>query len=358
MTAYKNFKELADREMGGQDYRIRFESRDPGILIMAPHGGKIEPMTGEIAEAIAGMDYSFYSFDGLKTEGNNLLHIESHLFDEPRALEIVEKADIVVTVHGQIDQKDGFVMVGGLDESLGSEIKRQLEAAGFKTRPPTGGLTGTDPMNICNRGKSKRGVQLEISRKVRDLLRNDKGQLKVFSDAVRKAIQQDLKGNKRVDIMIERATITDAEEILALQILAYRSEAEIYNDFNIPPLLQTLESIQKDFEKQFFLKAVFNGRIVGSVRAYTKGETCYIGRLIVHPGSENQRIGTKLMNEIEKIFNTCHRFELFTGDRSKRNLYLYQKLGYKIFKKASITDQTTIVYLEKKVDPSPLPSPR
>jgi phage replication-related protein YjqB (UPF0714/DUF867 family) len=57
---------------------------------------------------------------------------------------------------------------------------------------------GTDPQNICNRGKSGQGVQLEISRKVRDLLRNDKKQLKVFSDAVRSAIQQNLKGDKRI----------------------------------------------------------------------------------------------------------------------------------------------------------------
>ena len=149
---------------------------------------------------------------------------------------------------------------------------------------------------------------------------------------------------------IEKATILDAEEILVLQKLAYRSEAEIYNDFNIPPLLQTLESIQKDFEKQFFLKAIFSGRIIGSVRAYTKEETCYIGRLIVPPDFQNQGIGTKMMNEIEKIFSPHQRFELFTGDRSERNLYLYQKLGYKIFKKANITDQTTIVYLEKKIE--------
>ena len=149
---------------------------------------------------------------------------------------------------------------------------------------------------------------------------------------------------------IERAIISDAEEILSLQKLAYRSEAEIYNDFNIPPLVQTLESIEKDFENQYFLKAVMDGKIIGSVRAYTKEGTCYIGRLIVHPDFQNRGIGTDLMNEIERIFNTRRRFELFTGDKSERNLYFYQKLGYKIFKKAKITDQTMIVYLEKKIE--------
>lgn len=153
-----------------------------------------------------------------------------------------------------------------------------------------------------------------------------------------------------MNIKIGRAAISDAEEILALQKLAYRSEAEIYNDFNIPPLVQTLEGIEKDFKDQFFLKAIMNGRIIGSVRAYTREGTCYIGRLIVHPDFQNRGIGTRMMNEIERIFNTFRRFELFTGDRSERNLYLYQELGYKIFKTAKITDQTNIVFLEKKTE--------
>jgi len=186
--SYQSFKDLTDREVEGQDYRIRIELRDPRVLIIAPHGGKIEPTTAEVAEAIAGMDYSFYSFEGLKGD-SSVLHIESHLFDEPRALKAVEKADVVVTTHGQIDQKDEFVMVGGLHESLRSKIREQLEAAGFKTRLPTEGLMGTDLMNICNRGKSRQGVQLEISRKVRDLLRKDKDHLRVFANAIRRAIQ-------------------------------------------------------------------------------------------------------------------------------------------------------------------------
>jgi len=148
--------------------------------------------------------------------------------------------------------------------------------------------------------------------------------------------------------MIERATVADAEEILSLQKLAYKSEAEIYDDFAIPPLLQTLEEIKKDFENQIVLKATVDGRIRGSVRAFDRGETCYIGRLIVHPDFQNQRIGTKLMNKIEEIFEETNRFELFTGHRSEKNLYLYQKLGYKVFKTVKANDRLNIVYLEKK----------
>jgi phage replication-related protein YjqB (UPF0714/DUF867 family) len=56
MGPYTNFKELAAYEREGHDFRIRIELRNPRILIMAPHGGKIEPSTAEIAEASAGFD--------------------------------------------------------------------------------------------------------------------------------------------------------------------------------------------------------------------------------------------------------------------------------------------------------------
>jgi len=192
-SSYRSFDELKRQETEGQDYQVRVQRRNGRVLIMAPHGGKIEPMTSEIAEAIAKDDHSFYSFEGLKTEGNSTLHIESHLFDEPRALQAIEKADIVLTVHGQLDHKEEFIMVGGLNVDLRSEIKRQLEAAGFRTRAPTEGLQGIDPENICNRGRWKGGVQLEISRKVRDSLRTAPDRLQGFADAVRKAIRLRLK---------------------------------------------------------------------------------------------------------------------------------------------------------------------
>jgi phage replication-related protein YjqB (UPF0714/DUF867 family) len=188
-SPYRNFDELKSREVEGQDYQIRFDLKDERVLIMAPHGGKIERTTSKIAEAIAGENYSLYGFEGMKTDRNDVLHIESHLFDEPRALQAVKRADVVITVHGQINHKEGFVMVGGLNVSLRSEIRRQLEAAGFQTRTPPEGLQGIDPENLCNRGRLKGGVQLEISRKERDALRDDNSRLKEFSEAIRRAIK-------------------------------------------------------------------------------------------------------------------------------------------------------------------------
>src|SRR4030043_850585 len=150
-------------------------------------------------------------------------------------------------------------------------------------------------------------------------------------------------------MIIESAGFSDAEEILSIQKLAYRSEAEIYDDFTIPPLTQTLEEIKKDFENQLFLKAFIDGKIIGSVRAFVKEGTCYVGRLIVHPDFQNQGIGMQLMNRVEKTFKEAQRFEIFTGHKSERNLYLYEKLGYKRFKTVKANEKLTIVYLEKRL---------
>jgi N-acetylglutamate synthase-like GNAT family acetyltransferase len=148
-------------------------------------------------------------------------------------------------------------------------------------------------------------------------------------------------------ILIEKAAISDAEEILALQKLAYRSEAELYGDCTIPPMIQTLEEMRSDIKTQTVLKAVSEGRIVGTVRAFVKGNTCCIGRLAVHPDSQNRGIGTGLMNRIESVFNQTGRFELFTGHLSEKNLHLYGKLGYGRFRTEWAHDRLNIVFMEK-----------
>lgn len=149
---------------------------------------------------------------------------------------------------------------------------------------------------------------------------------------------------------IERASVTDAEEILSLQKLAYRSEAEIYNDFSIEPLVQTLEQLQQQFEIHIILKAVVNGAIIGSVRANERDGICYIGKLVVNPNNQNKGIGRILIEAIEDHFPQS-RYELFTGSKSEKNIALYEKLGYSVISECSLTLDFSLVYLEKQRTP-------
>jgi len=150
-----------------------------------------------------------------------------------------------------------------------------------------------------------------------------------------------------MDIIILEAKSNDLKEILTLQKIAYKSEAEIHDDYTIPPLHQTMDEIRDEFHNQLFLKVIKDNKIIGSVRAYEKNGTCFIGKLIVEPEYQNVGIGTRLMAEVENRFEHVRRFELFTGYKSKKNLYLYTKIGYKEFRKEKISEKLTLIFLEK-----------
>ena len=146
---------------------------------------------------------------------------------------------------------------------------------------------------------------------------------------------------------ITQASPEDAAGILELQKLAYQSEARLYNGLNIPPLTQTLDELRSDFTSKVFLKAQFEGKIVGSVRGYEAENTCYVERLIAHPDYQRQGIGTALMEQIESCFEQAQRFELFTGHKSEGNIRLYERIGYKVFKSEKINQTLSFVFMEK-----------
>jgi ech hydrogenase subunit C len=173
-----------------------------------------------------------------------------------------------------------------------------------------------------------------------------------------------------------RAEVSDAPEILALQKVSYQSEAEIYGDDSLPALQQTLEDLKDDFERRpqrevsllgargagdgsaagadqiVFLKAVVNGKIIGSIRGYAVDDTAYLSRLIVHPYFRKRGIGRRLLDEIESAFPDVTRFEAKTGHQSKRNLYQLAQRGYKEFKTEPFTPAITWVCLQKERNPA------
>jgi len=185
---YRSFRELAEEEREGRDWVRDHESRGSRILVMAPHGGWIEPLTTELARAVAGGEFSFYSFRGIKEEGNARLHITSHRFDEPVALEAAAAADQVLAIHGERTEGRAFVMVGGGCERMRTVLSQALAEAGIPLQAPREGLDGRHRRNICNQGRLGTGGQLELSEGLRARFKGDPALQARFVQAVRRVL--------------------------------------------------------------------------------------------------------------------------------------------------------------------------
>lgn len=151
-------------------------------------------------------------------------------------------------------------------------------------------------------------------------------------------------------LIVTEATLDDAAEIFALQKLAYQSEAEIEGNFGIPPLTETLDQIEAAFGRGVVFKSVLAEQIIGSARTIVQNGTCHVCRVIVHPELQNRGIGSQLMLAVETRFPDVRRFELFTSQKSGRNLHFYAKLGYQPYKTMLHDGSRTMVYLEKLRD--------
>ena len=167
---YNSFNELKIHEALNKDYKISIRDIKSPLTVIAPHGGNIEPRTSYVANSIAGNEFNCYCFEGIKVSNNGSLHITSHNFDEPQALKLIARSETVVSVHACTD-KETLVYLGGLDETLIRAIAKGLKAAGIMVAKQNSKYRGVNPKNICNRGATGKGVQLEISRGLRDDLK-------------------------------------------------------------------------------------------------------------------------------------------------------------------------------------------
>lgn len=151
------------------------------------------------------------------------------------------------------------------------------------------------------------------------------------------------------DVTISRASLSDAEGILALQKLAYQSEARLYDDWSLPPLIQDIASLREEFGTSLVLKATVANRLVGAVRAKVDdvSGTAAIGRLIVHPELQGRGIGSELLKAVEAACSGVAKFELFTGSRSEATIRLYQRHGYTITRIEPVSPTLSLTYLEK-----------
>ena len=166
MLVFNSFSELLREKHEDEHFRRDLLDRDSSIVLVAPHGGGIEPGTSEIARAIAGEDLSLYVFEGIQPRQNEDLHVDSTRFDDPSCLEIIARCVLAVTIHGCEDE--GYqVFVGGRNRPFIDRTIKVLDSGGYETTLDETDHSGTSPENICNRCSSHQGIQLELTESLR-----------------------------------------------------------------------------------------------------------------------------------------------------------------------------------------------
>ncbi|MGK3200944.1 GNAT family N-acetyltransferase [Amycolatopsis sp. MEPSY49] len=122
---------------------------------------------------------------------------------------------------------------------------------------------------------------------------------------------------------------SDAGEVLTLQRAAYVTEARAHDDWDLPPLLETLEETRAALAGlSWGIREA--GRLVASVRLTVTGSVAVIGRLVVAPDRQGFGLGGSLLLAVEAVAPPeVTVFRLFTGSKSVGPLHLYAKHGYR-----------------------------
>ena len=160
---YGSMQELMKATTEGVDWKIFTKDEQNSTVIVAPHGGGIEPGTTEIAGSIAKKaNAGYYTFQGIRPQNNSELHVTSINYDEPKAREMIGQSERTVTIH-KTGREGADVYIGGRDTVLKQKILESLTQKGFIVKEADGNIAGESTQNITNMNQRQAGVQLEIS---------------------------------------------------------------------------------------------------------------------------------------------------------------------------------------------------
>lgn len=143
-------------------------------------------------------------------------------------------------------------------------------------------------------------------------------------------------------ITIEKATITDAEELTEITKRTFDEELrkwlpnpENAVDYNIqPPGYSSIKMTKYMIRELEYFKVLMDKEIVGGIIITISGK-CYgrIDRIFIDPNYQGKGIGSRVINLIEDEFTNVRNWDLETSSRQINNHYFYEKMGYKtIFK--------------------------
>ncbi|WP_028776564.1 GNAT family N-acetyltransferase [Shimazuella kribbensis] len=150
--------------------------------------------------------------------------------------------------------------------------------------------------------------------------------------------------------MIRLLDITNSQiatKVLKVQKPAYQVEAKIIGFDEIPPLRDTVESLQTSKEK--FYGYYQEDSIVGVIGFQLFEKVLDVHRLVVHPHYFRQGIGRRLLQYVlDEYDDQVSCFKVHTGTKNDPAKMLYKSLGFKEVEQILVSPTLSLSMLERK----------
>lgn len=144
----------------------------------------------------------------------------------------------------------------------------------------------------------------------------------------------------------------DAEELWKMQVEAFASLYEKYQDTDTSPATEKIDNVQMRLNQSFtyFYFIVVDGEKVGAIRVVDKkeeGKAKRISPIFIMKQHRNNGYAQKAMKLVEEIHGISN-WELDTILQEKGNCHLYEKMGYrKTGKMETVNERMTLVFYRK-----------
>ena len=153
-------------------------------------------------------------------------------------------------------------------------------------------------------------------------------------------------------VHLKRATLSDAEALLRMQVAAFSPLLEKYRDFETSPAREDVEKMRRRVSEPWsrFYFILDGGKAVGGIRVVLPGNPTprkRVSPLFILPEYQGRGFGRQVIAEAERLHG-ADNWSLGTILEEPRNCRFYEKLGYRRTGDSTpINERMTIIGYEK-----------
>ncbi|RPJ96397.1 GNAT family N-acetyltransferase [Rummeliibacillus sp. TYF005] len=151
--------------------------------------------------------------------------------------------------------------------------------------------------------------------------------------------------------MIKKINIKNlesAERVLSVQFPSYRIEAALLDNYEIPPLKDTVASLHNCDET--FFGYFIDEELCGVISVKLEEDIVDIHRLFVHPNHLRKGIAKKLLYFLQEEFHDAKKMIVTTGSKNSPAIEFYQKNGFTMLIELTVEENLSLTLFEKNMN--------